>query len=434
MESIEVSEKKYRNLAIIILSFLILVVGVWGSFAPLSSAIPAIGKVSVSSNNRVIQHLDGGIIKSILVKEGDYVKENNNLILLEDDEILAKLNTINTQYIQSIAELSRLEAEDDENDKVIFPDIMNKLCNEFSCEKIKKAQINEFNTRKKYIKSEIALLEQKISQHQNKLEGLKEKDLINQELLRSYTNEIKEWESLFKKQLVDKKNLREIKRKKIQLDNEISSIKLTIIQIQNQIKETNTQIEITNNTFKRKIAENLSDLQTKVTNLKAQRDTLLTQLKRTKIKSPVDGIVTNLQLHTIGGIISPAKAIMEIVPFNDNLVIECKVTASERSVITMGLNAEIRFPGFSHVKSLNEVTGKVIHIAPDAQLDQQSGALYYPVKVVVTEQGKEELKNNSLTIQPGIPAEVMIITGERTMLDYLIKPLKSMFVKSFNEK
>lgn len=430
----ETEDRNYRRIGILTLTILIFFIGVWGSIAPLSSAIPATGKISAASSNRVIQHLEGGIVKSIEVRDGDNVKKNQILLELDTTRANAELQIALSQLKESLSVEARLVAERDNKPFITFPQELLEICQNFECASLKQSQIDEFNARKNFLQSEEEMLSRQIEQAQNQIKSLEEMIAANKLLSNSYAQEIKEWKILFEQQLTDKLHLREIERQKIKTDGEIASSGSDIARLNGQIMQLKTEIITKKQAFMKEVTERLSQAQTRVSDLRSRVVALKDMKERTVITSPIDGTITNLQIHTIGGIISPAKPILEIVPSGDQLIIEGNVVATEIGNVHHGLRAEIRFPGFSHIKSLDIVEGEVTHIAPDAIKDETTGVLYYQVKIAVTQKGQQELSRNKLILQPGIPAEVMIVSGSRTMLDYLIHPLKMMFVKSFNEK
>lgn len=430
----ETEDRKYRRVGILTLILLILIIGVWGTIAPLSSAIPATGKLSVASNNRVLQHLEGGIVKSIKVRDGDHIKKNQVLLELDATRADAELQIAISQFTESLAAEARLAAEQDNKPFIVFSQELFEICQDFECASLKQSQTDEFDARRKFLESEKEILSRQIEQALNQINGLDETISANKLLSESYAQEIKEWKVLFEQQLTDKLHLREIERQKIKIDGEIASSRSEIARLNGQISQLKVQIITQRQGFIKEVTERLSQVHTKVSDLRSRIAAIKDMKERTIIVSPVDGTITNLQLHTIGGIISPAKPILEIVPSGDQLIIDSNVVATEIGNVHHGLRAEIRFPGFSHIKSLDVVDGEVIHIAPDAIKDEATGILYYQVKIAITQEGQQELSRNNLVLQPGIPADVMIVSGTHTMFDYLIHPLKMMFVKSFNEK
>jgi epimerase transport system membrane fusion protein len=430
----QTEDRHYRWLGLIVLALLVGVLGIWGGLAPLSSAIPASGKVSVSSSNRIIQHLEGGIVKAILVKDGDAVKTSQKLIELDSTQADAQLQIILAQYYENLGLESRLIAEREGRGSISFSPEMNEMASASARTLIMQAQQREFNARSQQLLDEKRILSERMEGSRNQIAGLEAIIASKSSLSGSYEDEIKEWEVLYAQQLIDKIRLRDIKREKVRTDGEIANAKAEIARLRAQISEIEAQIIAQKQNFIKEVVAELSDVQAKLADNRARLSALRDTLARTTITAPVDGVVTNMQIHTLGGVIPPGKPILEIVPEGESLVIEGKVAATEIASVHSGLKAEIRFPGFAHIKSLNVVMGEVIHIAPDAVMDEDTKALYYPVKIRVTSEGQQELVRNHLSIQPGIPADVMIVTASRTFLDYMIQPFKNMFVKAFNEQ
>jgi membrane fusion protein, epimerase transport system len=430
----QTDDRYYRRLGLIILTLLVGIFGVWGSLAPLSSAIPASGKVTVASSNRIIQHLEGGIVKALLVKDGDSIQASDPLIELDDTQAQAQLEIILAQYFENLGLESRLIAEREGKSTITFNPEMDQMENQAGAVLIRESQKREFDARGQQLIDEKRVLKERIEQLRNQITGLEAIIASKSALSKSYEDEIKEWEVLYQQQLIDKMRLRDVKREKVRIDGDIANAKTEIARTRAQINEIEAQIIAQKQNFIKEIVAELSDVQARLADNRARLAALKDTLARTKINAPVSGIVTNLQIHTIGGVIPPGKPILEIVPEGESLIIEGKVAATDLASVHVGLEAEIRFSGFAHIKSLNAVMGEVIHIAPDALMDETTKMLYYPTKIRVTDEGQKELHRNHLTIQPGIPADVMIVTSSRTFLDYMIKPLKDMFTKAFNEQ
>ncbi|MDD5716164.1 MAG: HlyD family type I secretion periplasmic adaptor subunit [Sulfuricurvum sp.] len=430
----QTDDRHYRRLGWIVLVLFIGIFGIWGSLAPLSSAVSAPGKVIVASNNRIVQHLEGGIIKAINVKDGDSVSYHQPLIELDSTQITAQLEIAKGKFYQSLAVESRLIAERDALAVIHFSPELSDNDTHFNLTAIKEGQHREFTARRQELNDQKMVLQQRIEQLQSKIQGLEAIISAKSSLSASYNEEIKEWEILYQQQLIDKMKLRDIKREKMRIDGDIANARADIAQAKGQIAEMNAEIIAQKQTFYTKVVTELSDTQSELSDLRSRISALQDTLEKTSIVAPSAGIVANLKIHTLGGVIPPGQPILEIVPKGEPLIIEGKVSANEVNNIHIGLETEIRFPNFAHIKSLNIIKGKVIFVAPDAILDEKAQALFYPVKIQVTSDGESELIKNHLTLQAGMPADAMIVVGSRTLADYLIKPLRNMFVKGFNEQ
>lgn len=429
----QTEDTKYRRLGWSVLAILVGVFGVWASFAPLESAVAAPGKVIVASNNRIIQHLEGGIVKTILVKDGNRVARGESLIVLDDTQATAQLKVVEAQYYELLGLEARLIAEREGAGIITFPSELFEAQN-LSNRTITENQRREFSARARALADQKTVLLQRVEQLRNQIAGYKALIESKSGLARSYRDEVKELEVLFQQQLIDKMRLRDAKRQLLVTEGEIANAKTEIARAGAQIDEVNAQIISQKQEFLKDLLAQLSDTQAKLSDLRARKQALSDTLVRTNITTPVSGTVTNLSIHTVGGVIAPGKPILEIVPEGEPLIVEGRVAATESMNVHIGLKAEVRFPSFSHVKSLKEVEGEVIHIGADTVADETTKALFYPVKIRITKEGEAELRRNRLSIQPGIPADAMIVTASRTFADYLIHPIKMMFKKSFNEQ
>ncbi len=430
----QTDDRQYRRLGWIVLGLFVGIFVIWGSLAPLSSSVSAPGKVIVASNNRVIQHLEGGIVKAILVKDGDIVALHQPLMELDTTQAKAQLGIAHAKFYEDLALESRLIAERDNADGISFSNELSEMEESLAKTTLIEGQRREFQARRQELADQKMVFMQRIEQLQSQIQGLEAIISSKSSLTLSYAEEIKEWEVLYKEQLIDKMKLRDIKREKMRTDGDIANAKADISRAKAQIAEMNAQIIAQKQTFYKEVARELRETQMELSDLRARIAALKDTLKRTLLIAPVAGVVTNSKLHTIGGVIPAGQPIMEIVPRGEPLVIEGKVAANEVTSVNVGLETEIRFPSFSHMKSLDIIKGKVIFVAPDAITEEKTQVMYYPVKMQITPEGEEELLKNHLTLQAGMPADTMIVIGSRTFVDYMVKPLRSMFDKAFNEQ
>lgn len=412
------------GLGVIFTVFVLL--GGWSAYAPLKASSVAIGKVSADLDKKTVQHLEGGIVEKIYVKDGDRVKKGDILIKLQDVQIKAQLDILNSQYQDALALYARLKAQDEDLDKVIFPD---ELVNQ----NIRTNQNNIFNTTKKSQEDEKAITKNRIQQLQNQEEGLGSVIQSKKNRLGSIVEEIKELEILFAKQLVDKTKIRELKREKDMLEGDIANAVSEIAKINEQKAEIQTQQLLREKEFKKETLNHLVEIKSMLFDIRSKLLAAEDTLERTSITSPIDGVVVGLDIHTIGGVIAPGKPILEIVPQDSKLIVVAQVQVTDIDKVTTGLSADIRFSAFN-LQQAHVVEGRVIHVSADSFVDEASGTPYYEAKVEVTPKGKEQLKEYGFTLVSGMPAEVMINIGNRTSLSYFIKPFTDMLTRGFNEE
>lgn len=407
--------------------FIVFVIfGGWMAYAPLAASAVAVGKVSADLNKKTIQHLEGGKVDAIYVKDGDTVKEGDPLLKLSDVQVKAQLDILKSQYQDRIAIFARLQAQRDNLGDINFP-------KELTDEKARKDQKNIFEATKKRIAEEKVLTENRVLQAKNQIIGLKSVIESKQNRVASNSDEIKDWEALFKQKLVDKQRIRELGRENNLLEGEISNAKSDIERLKEQINEFETQQqlrekEFMNDTLQKYVeAKNsISDLESKI---RANEDTL----ERTNITAPVSGVVVGMSMHTLGGVIAPGKPILDIVSQDSNLYVIAKVQITDIDKVQPGLLADIRFSAFN-LRNTHVIEGKVIYVSADSFVDEASKNQYYEAKIEVTPQGLEQLKEYGFVLVSGMPAEVMIKIGERTALSYFVKPFTDMLSRGFNEE
>jgi len=401
-------------------------VGGWMALAPLASSSVAMGTVSADLNKKTIQHLEGGKLTDILVKDGDKVTKGQVLLKLRDVQIKAQLDILQAQNQDAIALFARLKAQRDGLEKIKFP---KELTDENSI----KDQQNIFETTARTIKDEKAITRKKIAQLKEQMSGLNSLIESKQRRKDSISEEIKEWENLFKQRLVDKQRIRELKRENNMVEGDIANGYSEIAKLKEQISETKTVQLLREKEFKKETLQRyvetksvLSDLKSKII---ANEDTL----NRTTITSPIDGTIVGLKVHTVGAIIRPGEPILEVIPSNSKLLVIAQVQTTDIDKMKKGLLADIMFSAFN-LKQINVIQGNVIHVSADSFIDEVTGMPYYEAKIEVNEEGLKTLDDNGFVLVSGMPAQVMIKLGNRTALSYFLKPFQQMLGRSFNEE
>lgn len=412
------------GLGVLITVFVIF--GGWMAFAPLASSSVGTGKVSAGYEKKSIQHLEGGIIETIFVKDGDSVKKGDILIKLQDIQTKAQLDILESQYQDTLGLYNRLVSHKDNLKDIVFD---SDLVDEF----VKNEQRNLFYSTKNAINEEKSILENRILQLRNQIDGNTSLLSSKQQRLISINEEIKEWDELFKLKLVDKIKLRELQREANMLQGDVANTRAEIARLNEQIMETKGQLLLRDEEFKKETLNKLVETKTMLNDLKskilAARDTL----NRTEIIAPADGVVVGLSLYTIGGVIPSGQKILDIVPQGSVLIVEAQIPVTDIDKVSAGLECDIRFSAF-HLQQTHVIHGKVIHVSADSFVDEATGNSYYEAKVEVTPEGQKQLKEYGFELVAGMPAEVMIKTGTRTTLSYLVKPFTDMLSRGFNEE
>ncbi len=402
------------------------VIGFWAAFAPLASFSVATGSVSAGSDKKTIQHLEGGKVTAIYVKDGDKVKKDQILLKLRDVQIKAQLDILNSQYQDAIALFARLKAQRDDKISIIFP-------KDLSDKNAIKDQENIFFTAKKAIEDEQTIAQNKIAQYESQISGLNSIITSKEKRLDSIIEEQLEWEELFKQRLVDKQKIRELKREKLTIKGDLANIKFQITKLDEQISEVKTQKHLMEKESRKETLQRYVEAKSLISDLKSKIIANDDTLQRTNIVSPIDGTVVGLNLHTVGGIINQGDTILEIVPHDSELIVIAQVQTTDIDKVKIGLFADVMFSAFN-LTHVHVIQGEVIHVSADSFVDKASGLPYYEAKIKVTKEGKQTLKDNGFILISGMPAQVMIQIGDRTALSYFVKPFSQMIDRSFNEE
>lgn len=422
------SEKGTVNFGIFVIFMLVGVFGIWLGMAPLNSAAVAVGKINVVSNKKIIQHLEGGVVDKIFVKDGDVVKAGDPLVEIKNAALQSEIGIVRADYLRTSAIVSRLEAQKDDANEIKFSDDIKQIS---GYEEVANGQISIFNEQKKLLDNEKTILKQRIKQLENQIQGAKAIMSAKKDRIASLNEEIREWERLFKEQLADKVRLRDLNREKTAVEGELAAGTAEIARLGVQINETQGQIALRDRSFKEDILKKLEDAKIRLVDLEQRYNALKDQSERTIVKSPVEGTVVELAFHTIGGVIRPGERIMSIVPDDTDYVVEAKLNVVDIDTVHVGQLADIRFSAFQHKPSF-VMEGKVTYVSADSVQDN-AGHSYYDIKAELTPEGMKEFDRNEFFIVPGMPVEVMIKTGDRTMLEYVLKPFIDMFKRAFNE-
>jgi epimerase transport system membrane fusion protein len=405
------------------------VFGVWAAVAPLDSAAHAPGIVTVESYKKVIQHLEGGIVREIVARNGDLVKAGDTLLVLDDTQSLAQLEIANTQLASLAATEARLIAERDGLKEVSYPDFLRS--GDLDTQAEMAAQSEVFNARKAAIEGSIEVLEQRIGQLESRAEGLRALQETREALAASYAEELEDTRALLSQGFSDKLRLRELERNYASARGEAADLTANISSTEIQIGETRLEILQLQRQFQNEVVTQLSETQTSLKDVRERIIAIQDVVRRTVIRAPEEGIVNGMQVHTVGGVVGPGTSIAEVVPQSDELIIEARVLPTDIDSVAAGQEATIRFSAFGRA-AVPTIYGNVSSLSADRLEDQNTGMSYFLARIQVTPEGLAELEG--LSLLPGMPAEVFINTGSRTFLQYLARPITNALARSFREQ
>ena len=416
-----------RRVGLIIFFLIFGVFGSWSALAPLDGAAVASGTVTVKSYSKVVQHLEGGIVGDIYVQNGDHVVAQQPLLVMDDTQSLAQLGIVNSQFVALKARESRLIAEREREDVVVFADIL--AADEIHVGEEMAAQKQIFAARKAAMEGSIEVLQQRIEQLQTMMVGQAALRVSKETLAASFSEELSDVRELLSQGFSDKLRLRELERNVASLQGEAAELTANMASTEVQIGEARLQILQQDREFHNDVVGELGETQTNLKDVNERIIALQDVVGRTVVRAPVDGIVNGMQFHTIGGVIGPGSPIADIVPQSEELILEAKVSLMDIDRVSVGQDATIRFSSFGN--SVPTIYGTVLSLSADSLMDQNTGAYYYLARVEVSPEGMEDL--GDLVLLPGMPAEVFIATGSRTFLQYLFKPFSNAMARSFTE-
>ena len=400
--------------------------GGWMSYAPLAIHSVAMGKVSADYNKKRIQHLESGIIKKIYVKDGDLVEKGQILIQLDDTQIKAKIESLKFQYESMLALQSRLFAQkNNKKELVLNEEVKNK--------NIIKEQKYLFKTITESIKENKKVISKQISQLKNQIAGLNSTLKSKKYMQVSITEEIRELEKLYAKRLINKINLRKLQREESSLLGEIINIKEEKTRLKEKINELKTKNVLIEKDYKKDTLKELTTISPKISEVRLKIDALEDTLNKTTIYSPADGHIVGLTNYTQDSIIKAGSDILEVVPNDSNLIILAQIKSTDIDKIRTGLTASIKFSAYNTQKS-HSIDGEITYVSADSFIDSNTNESFYEVKAKLSKKGIEQIKSYNFNLVAGMPAEMMIKTGERTVLSYMLKPLLDRFNRSFNEE
>lgn len=425
----------FRRPAIIGLCLILLLIGAgmtWAALAKVSGAVIASGTIGVSGKPKTIQHLDGGIVERINVEQGQRVKKGQELVIVDDKTVLANLTIYRGRLRDLLVRKQRLLSELDDKTTIAAPD--DALRTRYKLDPWDSAieqQMSMLNARRSSKRGEAAQLDERIAQFKEQIAGVVSLQESKKAQLAVFTKERKSIEALVKQSFAAKNQLLVYDRNFADLNGQIAEQQSEIGRLRNSISEveiSKTQVE---RSFREKVITELDEIDAKIDELIQQIDATEQQLERTVIRSPVDGMVHELALYTIGGVIQPGQAIMQIVPQSEKLEIEINVETQYVDQLALGQLAIVRFPAF-HSRTTPEVNGHVSRVSPTSVVDEKNGFSFYRVGVAVSE--KEIAKLGDRVLVPGMPVEAIMPTGERTVLEYLTKPLTDNLTHVFREE
>jgi len=403
----------------------------WGVLAPLEGAVIADGHVVVDTNKKTVQHLEGGIIRDILVKDGHLVEEGQDLVVLQDDQAQSRYELLRWRLLAEKAKRSRLIAEQRNVGAITFDDQLIEHQSDPEVRHMMEAQTTMFEVRNASIRQNVSILQQRVIQLEKQIEGLKAQKDSAIERLGLLDEELQTAETLLKQGLEQRPRILGIKRKHSELKGRLGEYDASIAKALETISETNIQMVSIETDYQQDVSDLLSESETVIASIQEELIGARDIYERTVIKASRAGVVTNLKYHTIGGVVAPGAPIMDIVPQNDELVVEAKLKPIDIDSVYKGQHAKVQLTAYQ-ARFVPKLEGVVSDISPDLLIDEATRMPYYSVRVRITEDELNKLSKD-IKMYPGMPTQAFIVTDSATFAEYLVYPLVSSMQRAFRE-
>lgn len=404
----------------------------WAGLAPLDAGVVASATVNITDSRKTIQHLTGGSVKTILVREGDQVQRDQPLLELDATRALAEQGVVSSQYIVVRTVENRLQAERDSLTEVTFDaDLLSRFADAPRLNDALALQQRLFATRRAALSGEAGILRENILGAQEQLNGQRQIQGSRRAQISFLDQELQGVRSLAAEGYVTRNRMLELERNAADLHAGLAQNIADIGRSRNQIAELKLRILQLEQDYQKDVQSQLTEVQKEATALADRLRALDYEVTHTVIRSPIDGVILGLNVSTIGGVIQPGANIMDVVPANEPLQVNAMIPVQAIDKLAPGLPVDIAFPAFNHAQTPN-IPGRVLTISADRLIDESNKQPYYLAQVEVTAAGMQLLGSNH--IRPGMPATVTIKTGERNLLSYLLKPMLERVDGAFKEQ
>ncbi|HEX2818261.1 MAG TPA: HlyD family type I secretion periplasmic adaptor subunit [Phenylobacterium sp.] len=404
-----------------IIVILVLGLGLWASLTPLSTGITAQGEVRVESNKKTLKHQSSGTIRQILVQEGQHVRAGQPMILYDDTEARASNDVLQNQYDSLEAQSARLTAEATGRPAPEFPaDLMARMSDPRVAGMIRDQQFL-FTTRLQLFQSQNSVLNQRLDQIQSQIEGQQTQVASIDEQIKLTQEEMAGYQELYDKGFAPKPLILARQRSLADLSGHRGSLMSDIARMHQQQGETRMQMAAGRDTRQSQAAETLRDTQAKIADTSPRLTAAKETLDETVIRAPVDGYVFNLTQFTVGGVTNPGETLMEVVPANAPIIVSAQVTLQDIDKVHVGMDAKVRFTGLNQ-RWHSPLNAKVIMVSPDKIVNDKAAAAFYRADLRIDAKELTKLKK-SAQITPGMPAQVTVVSGQKTVMGSLISPI-----------
>lgn len=421
---------RYARAGFAVLALGALVLVAWVVLAPLSGAIIAPAFVKVDMNRKVVQHQEGGIVKQVLVRDGERVQQGQTLVVIDDVKLDATLDLLRTQHDGERAKAARLEAERAMLPEVIFPADMVERAREPKVVEFIQRESALFRARREALDSQVAVLRKQIRQTEDEAKALDGQIAAEARALKSQKEELALNEKLFKQNYVQKTRLMTLERAVADYEARWEEHRAELAKTRQRSSELELRVLAQRNAYVQSATDELKEITTRLFDLEERLRPSKDAADRQRIAAPIAGVVVGQRVFAAGAVVGPREVLMEIVPEDKTLVVEARIRPEDINHVHKGSDAEVRLTAYKQ-RTTPLVAGNVNYVSADRMLDTQTGTPYYVVHVDVPARALEEAGN--LRMQAGMPAEVYIRTDSRSAFDYLFAPVTAYLRRGMRE-
>ncbi len=404
---------------------------IWATVSEIASAVISTGVVKVDSSRKSIQHLAGGVVKEILVEDGDKVEQGQILVRLDETTAGATKGVVQSGYLAALAQQARLLAERDALADIAFPEELLSLAKDSDIDEIIHTQQMLFNARQHSMLGQLEIIDEQIVHLREDIAGFESQHRAKLRQIESITEELKGLEDLLLRGLIDRTRVLALRREKSELEGELGELKSKVAAARSSVSEKKLEKFQLRKAFQQEVATELRRAQTDIFDFRERLLAASHVLEQTEIRAPVNGVIVGKVVHTVGGVIAPGEVILELVPINDHLIVETKILPADIDHVKVGLSAGVRISAFNQ-RTTPELNGEVSYVSADIIENKNTGETYFISRVIVPENELSRLGMDK-NLLPGMQANVMIKTGNRTPMDYLLEPLLVNVRKAFRE-
>ncbi|MEH6436536.1 HlyD family type I secretion periplasmic adaptor subunit [Massilia sp. DD77] len=394
----------------------------WALLAPLDKGVPLSGTVAAESNRQAVQHQVGGTVQQLLVRDGDVVKKDQVLVRMNPVVAQSAVEVTEAQYLSALANVARLSAERDGLKKIAFPAELEKRRLEPRVIELMNLQDQLLISRQSSLQNELGGIDENIAGLKLQISGLQESRDSKKEQVSILKEQLAGMRDLAKEGYIARNRLLDLERTYAQLNGQISEDIGNIGRSQRQVVELSLRRAQRIQDYQKEVRSQLSEFQKEADAQGARLDAQRFELSNVEVKAPASGTVVGLAVFTNGGVVPPGFKMMDIVPNNAQLIVDGQLPVNLVDKVHPGLPVELIFSAFNTNKTPH-IDGELTHVSADRSVDEQTGIPYYLVKVKVTPEGARKIARHKMDIRSGMPVELFVKTGERTMMNYLLKPI-----------